>query len=1789
MPSLHRLAAAFLALVTALLAPAAAQDAPQLAWAKGYAAKSLSESAGGMRFELRNGNAGRLPDQTSRIGRTAYVAAPAGSSVRWTLVEAEWREWASGQPSATIYSLDAPGSAGEIPPQMRSGAARFVDTFRGVGMFACDFTVAAFPANGGTGTVAAIERAVYDVVWEGASAEGEITAEELARRDPYLLEFMPHAVLNPGQLSAAWRPDAASPFAGEAIEWNRVLSAGCERGPVVLLKAVRGGIHSITATELAAAGVDTTKLEASGLAAYIDGKPFPIAIENERSGPFVGDMAVWLDVPFASSERTAWTPVWLMMGEDGTQLRLSTPERSQAERDIAPTVTMSVEIADPKFYDPDFAFTERMGRWATQVCAPGRFVSLPFDLPAIDPAAGGKVTISLGGVDRLESQISEISINGTVVGVAERFTGTGPSQRECTIPAGLLREGENQLSIRYPDERSTRLGERLVIAWAEIVAPVDLQKLPTGVPIHVEAKPNSHVSGYAKHRSQRRFGSINGTDRTNPSDPRRLLAVYRGSEGDTMRFEVTMPVGDTGRGEFFLSIPGEDFRFPAREPYVHVDLVSPETGADYLIVAHPRFVETLAPLVRSREAQGQTVRVATIDKIDAVFAHGRHGYRSVEELLRHAWNSWPGKRLSHVLIVGEASEYWWEMRLARPGVSENAVPIHGFAQKGTDIRGDDRYARLSGSGPIPDVEIGRISVTDPEELETVRRKIASYETAPPSGAWMSRHMFFTDDEAEFGAVADKIVRLSLNRNAEAERHFLQDYPWEDYFRLVGRKRSTEMTQAIVDGLSRGALTATYLGHGGPNLWAGERIFHYRDISSIDNPGRFPIMAAASCNTAWIDYPDSIVTRSIGEQFLAAPRAGCIALFAPVSGTSSQEHDIILRPFLDSIASRRFETVGSAVVYAKMMYMLDRNQGYVPEQFVLLGDPMTRIPRPSDRIAMSIDPAAVFLGEPATMKVAGEVVDLPWGTAEAVVLDEAGFEVVPSARAEIVAGRFGLELPLPPTLKEEPHRLVVHAWNESAGRHERKEYLFEVVGPGVSLAWTADPPPSVETAPGTPVVLKLEAGISARYGLDNVVMRIRNVTANNDLTSGTVNLEPGKGRQWEFRIPTPPGVTQLEATASFANADESAPPLAKSRIEVFGRIPEAQSVSVASTLARAERRASPDRTEFTIPAFNVSSRALRIGTAELRSGEALIASTSPSAVLAPGTSADLFLSTTEFLPTGERRFDLTIAAFDAETREEFRQEFPVFVTIPPGADLSIVPGSVRLERRDYQKGETVFVLATVENVGETIVERTSVDLYVDVPWDSNALAATGMDGTARLAIDSPILPRGKRDVRLRWDPPQTAPDAARLYVVANPDRRVYETSWSNNVGDADVSFRRLPNLAIDKSQARISTQHVAKGDVVSLSIPIVNDSPYDFAHRHLAEIDVAGEGEELRIIYREHLPPIAAGESTVIQTSWRADGLRDHIAVSINSEREFGESSGADNSTSFALEYISNWRATAEPDGSWNIARLFGEGVRRSAVAGPDGGLLLSERPKRPTSIAFDNRHVVGEPLVEQANKIDDGLISIVEGALVWNAEESPDPVSFRMPLPADDGTTVYDVHFSHLGSISLDGRPTNQYAWEIEGTPGETDYEKRIVQSPWIGRIETVDDFLDLTIRPTDAPARNSILAVVVHPVAGDWTSPWIEIDGLRACTLETESETPPGTEVLLEMRTGEGNRADPAYGPWERVAPGDPVAARPKARMMQWRATLKGSVSESPSLRSAVVRFGKPARVPEPATGGGS
>ncbi len=153
------------------------------------------------------------------------------------------------------------------------------------------------------------------------------------------------------------------------------------------------------------------------------------------------------------------------------------------------------------------------------------------------------------------------------------------------------------------------------------------------------------------------------------------------------------------------------------------------------------------------------------------------------------------------------------------------------------------------------------------------------------------------------------------------------------------------TRELIRRFDEGRLLVIYWGHGGPNLWSHERLFHLSDLRQLRPTSHIPFVACASCDNAWLDYPIPPVHFSMGELLVKQPNGGAIGVFAPVSGATPYEHQTLMTRLVEGLFRRNVRRLGEATLYAKNQYYGQTFAASIPQQYVLVGDPAVKLKLP----------------------------------------------------------------------------------------------------------------------------------------------------------------------------------------------------------------------------------------------------------------------------------------------------------------------------------------------------------------------------------------------------------------------------------------------------------------------------------------------------------------------------------------------------------------------------------------------------------------------------------------------------------------------------------------------------------------------------------------------------------------------------------------------------------------------------------------------------------------------------
>ena len=407
-------------------------------------------------------------------------------------------------------------------------------------------------------------------------------------------------------------------------------------------------------------------------------------------------------------------------------------------------------------------------------------------------------------------------------------------------------------------------------------------------------------------------------------------------------------------------------------------LRNPANQADYVVITHPDFAESIQPLVEFRRSQGLTTMVVDIDDIYDEFSDGLFNPFAIQRFLRYAYNSWQQPAPTYVVLVGDAHYDYKNTTVERyrrdPNFrgTYNLYPIfvptyHGWAPASGETAMDQRFVNISGEDALPDMLIGRLSVQSPEELVTMVEKIINYEKNLKTGLWQGTLIQVADDHTD--NPSDGVFEAS--RNELIQEIIPVGYDTRQiYLRKI---KSPERTRAqIRAAINRGALAIEYTGHGGIQTWADEAIFHSEDVVTLRNR-YLPFVITTTCLNGQFDKPQQVGNFCLSEQFLLGKYGAIAALSATrlTYGTANAEFDKDLFESLFGVGREPKlvlngedglpSTVGHIVADAKISFVSRiRNTQWIPgmEQYTLFGDPASHLARPELDIKVELERIAL---------------------------------------------------------------------------------------------------------------------------------------------------------------------------------------------------------------------------------------------------------------------------------------------------------------------------------------------------------------------------------------------------------------------------------------------------------------------------------------------------------------------------------------------------------------------------------------------------------------------------------------------------------------------------------------------------------------------------------------------------------------------------------------------------------------------------------------------------------------
>ena len=689
------------------------------------------------------------------------------------------------------------------------------------------------------------------------------------------------------------------------------------------LEVATDGVYRVTFEQLLAAGADLSS-RVHELALTRNGQPVAIEVLSSDAEFGPGDAIQFVGL----AEQSLYSQVAVYQLQRNSNLaRRFTIDRQIAE-DFANDVTHAgaAVMADNNAYgfasplqDPWY---ERGLLWVN-----GSGASASYDL-AIEhraPDTPVRLDLSLWGVTQ-QAQSPDHSLrvrfNGQVVADIEA-DGLIPISRSIDVTDQV--QSQNQVTLEMTGEHGLPVDlinvESVGLAWAREAFAENDQFL--AVPQSRQAGPDADVLFNGGFEADQRFA---GTGIVVDGFTEQAIHAYLVG-GQAYRLEgITVEPSEHGFAVQLPLLEADARLVVAAESKVRTpDVVGvPDDDsellagpAQYLVVAHPHFVDGIQPLVDHHQGNGLSVKIA---EVDAIYRRYSGGQVDAEAIRDYIGEMIAMHQTQYVLLVGgDSYDYHDNLGLG----SMSFVPTLYRQTADVVLYGPSDAAMADVDGDLrPDVAMGRFPVRTQADLAAMVSKTLSYA----SKTWSRSALFaagpFSDGQS-FADFSDDMAN-ALPGNWVVDRAFMDDMD------LV------QARDTLISGINAGTALTSYFGHSGPSVWNfPDVLLRVQDIEGLANIGRPTVVVQYSCWNSYFVDPNQ---NTIAQRFLTYGDNGAAGVAGPTALTETDSLRLFGHQFMPMLGQSGVP-IGDA-----MMMALEAIAASHPERtdlllgIALLGDP-----------------------------------------------------------------------------------------------------------------------------------------------------------------------------------------------------------------------------------------------------------------------------------------------------------------------------------------------------------------------------------------------------------------------------------------------------------------------------------------------------------------------------------------------------------------------------------------------------------------------------------------------------------------------------------------------------------------------------------------------------------------------------------------------------------------------------------------------------------------------------------
>ena len=531
-----------------------------------------------------------------------------------------------------------------------------------------------------------------------------------------------------------------------------------------------------------------------------------------------------------------------------------------------------------------------------------------FSLAGVDAtsARGAALDVFLQGASESGNPIDHrvsVALNGVVVGEAQ-FARKLPYRMSLSVPAGVLREGSNELSL-------VNVGD------TGVTSVVFLDRFAVSYP-QLSSLASGHFEGTWSESGIASVGGVAGavalldvTSATRGSGVSWLTGFQ--TTGGALRFRAEA-------GRRYLAVAAQGLLTPRVAAPSASTLRATHNQADYVLITPRAFLPAAEPLLARRQDQGLQARAVAFEEIADEFGHGQPSAEAIRSFIAYAYQSWARPSPRYVLLLGDAS---YDPRNFMGSSLPSPLPTLWMKTSYLWTAADPLLAAVNGEDALPDLAIGRLPATTVEEAQRLVEKLIAWEDSGQGLLGTAVLVADNPDPAgDFEANARDIQASFLSGRSEL---------------LLLSELGAGTRPAVQAALDSGLSYLDYIGHGGAAVWASENVWNSWDAASLRAQSRQPLLLTLDCLNGYFVAPSY---DSLAESLVKADGRGAIAAISPSGLSLDEPAHQYHRALMAELTSGRHQRLGDAVLAAQQTYA---QTGLMPELlsvYHLFGDPAT---------------------------------------------------------------------------------------------------------------------------------------------------------------------------------------------------------------------------------------------------------------------------------------------------------------------------------------------------------------------------------------------------------------------------------------------------------------------------------------------------------------------------------------------------------------------------------------------------------------------------------------------------------------------------------------------------------------------------------------------------------------------------------------------------------------------------------------------------------------------------------